>query len=130
MAMVNSYDGYVPAPERTTLDAIVIAARDLLESDGLAGVTMQAVADRVGVRAPSLYKRVENRDRLIELVAEATLADLADRLAAETDPLALLDVFRDFGHEHPAAFRLVVSPPAGTPSSTRLGTARWAAFSA
>lgn len=51
-------------------------ARDLLEKDGLAGLTMQAVAHRVGVRAPSLYKRVQSRDRLIQLVAEATLTEL------------------------------------------------------
>lgn len=115
MATVNSYTGTMPTPDRTSLDAIVVAARELLESDGLAGLTMNAVAARVGVRAPSLYKRVEGRDRLIQLVAEATLTELADRLEAETDVAGLATAFRAFGHEHPAAFRLVMTPGAGVP---------------
>ena len=115
MAIVNSYTGKMPTPDRTSLDAIVIAAQDLLEQDGLAGLTMQAVAHRVGVRAPSLYKRVQGRDRLIQLVAEATLTDLAERLDAAGDPRELADLFRAFGHERPAAFQLVMTPGAGTP---------------
>jgi AcrR family transcriptional regulator len=105
----------MPTPERTSLDAIVLAARDLLESDGLAGVTMNAVAQRVGVRAPSLYKRVQGRDHLIQLVAEATLADLADSLRDAADLAHLAQAFRSFGHSRPAAFQLVVTPGAGTP---------------
>ena len=61
----------MPTPDRTSLADIVAAARQILESEGLAGLTMQAVAQRVGVRAPSLYKRVRNRDDLIRLVTEA-----------------------------------------------------------
>ena len=43
---------------------------------------MQAIAERVGVRAPSLYKRVRDRDALLRLIAEATIDELGDRLAA------------------------------------------------
>jgi AcrR family transcriptional regulator len=113
--MVNSYTGFMPTPERTSLDAIVLAARDLLEQDGLAALTMHAVAHRVGVRAPSLYKRVANRDRLIQLVAEATLTDLAGRLDADQGVGEIANVFRAFGHERPAAFQLVLTPASGTP---------------
>ncbi|WP_159606577.1 TetR/AcrR family transcriptional regulator, partial [Agromyces humi] len=70
----------MPTPDRTSLEAIVEAGRALLEADGLDGLTMQAVADRVGVRAPSLYKRVRNRDALVARIAEATLQDLSARL--------------------------------------------------
>ena len=78
----------MPTPERTTLDAIVAAAAEILESEGLGGVTMQAVAQRVGVRAPSLYKRVESRDTLLRLVAEATLREYAVGLDGITAELA------------------------------------------
>jgi AcrR family transcriptional regulator len=105
----------MPTPDRTSLDAIVLAARDLLETVGLAGVTMQAVAERVGVRAPSLYKRVPGRDDLIRLVAEGTLRALTERLDGETDARELADSLRAFGKERPAAFQLVMSPGAGTP---------------
>ena len=66
----------MPTPERTTLPEIVAAGRELLEKGGAAGLTMQAVAERVGVRAPSLYKRVRDRDALVLLVAEATADEL------------------------------------------------------
>jgi len=115
MARVNSYTGEMPTPDRTSLDQIVLAARELLERDGLAGLTMQAVAHRVGVRAPSLYKRVPGRDGLIRLVAEATLAELAERLDPEDDAARLAGIFRAFGHEYPAGFQLVMTPGAGTP---------------
>jgi AcrR family transcriptional regulator len=119
MATVNSYTDDMPTPDRTSLDAIVATARDLLESDGLAGVTMQAVATRVGVRAPSLYKRVQSREELIRLVATATLHELAARVDDTTSAAELLDAFRAFGQERPAAFRLVMTPGAGVPVADR-----------
>src|SRR4051812_30864854 len=98
----------MPTPERTSLTEIVAAARELLEQGGPAKITMQAVAERVGVRAPSLYKRVRDRDALIVLVAEATAAELGGRLAASDGSLAALaHGFRDFAHERPEGFRLM-----------------------
>ena len=115
MATVNSYTGRMPTPDRTSLDEIVDAARDILEHDGLAGLTMQAVAQRVGVRAPSLYKRVQSRDELVRLVAVATLSDLASRLSDDTDARQIATEYRRFAHERPAAFHLVMAPGAHSP---------------
>ena len=108
----------MPTPDRKSLGAIVDAGRELLEHDGLGGLTMHAVAGRVGVRAPSLYKRVRNRRELVALIADATVRDLGDRLdaaaAREHDPkralAALAHEARAFAHERPAAFGLVFSP--------------------
>src|SRR5262245_60821158 len=104
----------MPTPERTSLSEIVGAARDLLEP---AGLTMQAVAERVGVRAPSLYKRVRNREALIQLVAEATVDDLGAQLHAvprTADPRAdlgeLARAFRAFARRRPAGYRLILGP--------------------
>lgn len=109
----------MPARERTTLGVIVRAGRDLLESKGLEGLTMQAVADQVGVKAPSLYKRVRNRDGLVTLVVEATVLELGERLDASVDDegedprhklVRLARAARQFAHAHPAGFRLVFAP--------------------
>lgn len=115
MATVNSYTGVMPTPEKTSLNAIVLAARELLERDGLTGLTMQSVARRVGVRAPSLYKRVSSRDDLIRLAAEASLADLTGRLDSAASVLELANGLREFAHECPAAFQLIMTPGAGVP---------------
>ncbi|MHC2997884.1 TetR/AcrR family transcriptional regulator [Microbacterium sp. HJ5] len=100
----------MPTPDRTSLAAIVEAGCDLLEQGGPAKVTMQAVAERVGVRAPSLYKRVRDREALLQLVAEATVDDLGARLAASDRSLtALARVYRAFAHARPEGFRLMYS---------------------
>lgn len=99
---------------RTNRTAIVAAAPELLKRDGLAGLTMQAVASRVAVRAPSLYKRVKSRDILI-LVAESVVAELGARLeSVKTDAadsrstlVALAGAFRQFARENPAAYDLI-----------------------
>ena len=109
----------VPTPERTSLPAIVAAGRQILEADGLDAVTMAAVAARVGVRAPSLYKRVRNRDELIRLVAEAAIGELRDSLAAADhggDPRTRLGelarALRAYARSRPAGYRLVFLPRA------------------
>jgi AcrR family transcriptional regulator len=101
----------MPTPNRTTNEEVVAAAREVLESAGPAGLTMQAVAARVGVRAPSLYKRFHDRDALLTAVVAATVDDLGARLeAAAPDLRGLATVYRAFAHERPEAFRLVFTP--------------------
>lgn len=107
----------MPTPERTTTAAIVTAGREILESGGPAALTMQAVATRVGVRAPSLYKRLQDRAALVRAVAEAVVDDLAERLEAAANPTphalgVLADEFRTFAHEHPEGFRLIFTTAA------------------
>ncbi|WP_448004141.1 TetR/AcrR family transcriptional regulator [Agromyces bauzanensis] len=109
----------MPTPERTSLVEIVRAGRDLLESGGLEGLTMQAVAHRVGVRAPSLYKRVRNREELVTLIVDSTVRELGERIAAAADAAGdeprralrrIARAGRDFAHERPTGFLLVFSP--------------------
>jgi AcrR family transcriptional regulator len=103
-----------PAIARTSHAAIVGAGRDLLEAGGPGTVTMQAVAERVGVRAPSLYKRFSSRDALIAAIASATLDDLGEALAppsSDPDPAAGLRAvavaYRAFAQANPQAFGLL-----------------------
>jgi AcrR family transcriptional regulator len=104
----------MPTPDRTSLDDIIRAGRDILESEGLARLTMRAVADRVGVRPPSLYKRVRSRDDLVGLIAEATVHDLGERLHAvaggvdaRKDLGELARTFRAFARARPAGYHLI-----------------------
>lgn len=126
----------MPTPDRTSLTEIIASGRSILEESGPAGLTMQAVAARCGVRAPSLYKRIRDRDALLSAVAAAVVDDLAARLestaklhsADETGGNtgkvirgmqthraleALADAYRAFAHEQPEGFRLMftASPP-------------------
>ena len=103
-----------PAPSRTSVDAIVAAARRILETDGLTAVTMRSVAEAVGVQGPSLYKRVPDRAALVRAVADGVVADLARTLARATEtgdpPTDLRSVaaaYRDFVHRNPNGYRLL-----------------------
>ena len=123
----------MPTPEKTSRAAIVAAGRELIEHGGLDGLTMQAVAQRVGVRAPSLYKRIRDRRELLALVVEATIEDLTDRLAATADQpdptrrlMAQADALRRFAHDHPVGFGLVFAGH-GTPRPEPVAVARSAA---
>jgi AcrR family transcriptional regulator len=98
----------MPTPDRTSLEEIVAAGRALIETGGSARLTMQAVADRVGVKAPSLYKRVRDREALLLLVAQATADDLAQRLETSDRTLdGLARAYRGFAKERPEGFRLM-----------------------
>ncbi|MGC4112841.1 MAG: WHG domain-containing protein [Nocardioides sp.] len=114
----------MPAPARTSTEAVVAAGRDLLERDGLDSLTMQAVAHEVGVRAPSLYKRVAGRDALIGLIVESAALELAERIdtvVSGDDPAedlrALAGEFRAFARSHPATFPLLFDPRQAGPAS-------------
>ncbi|WP_141897968.1 TetR/AcrR family transcriptional regulator [Paramicrobacterium agarici] len=117
----------MPTPDRTSLPAIVAAGQHILESDGLDAVTMAAVADRVGVRPPSLYKRVRNRDELIRLIAEAAVTELGAALA-QADPggdprerlRAIVTALREFARARTAAYLLVFTPLTTEPPSREL----------
>src|SRR6478735_3927654 len=111
----------MPTPDRTSLQDIVAAGRDLVETGGAGKITMQAVAERVGVRAPSLYKRVRDRDALLVLVAEATVDDLAQRVAASDGTLAgVAHAYRGFAHDRPEGFRLMFAVDGAAESLARV----------
>jgi AcrR family transcriptional regulator len=104
----------MPAPPRTSLEEIVAAGRQILDAEGLDRLTMDRVAASVGVRGPSLYKRVRDRGELIHLIANAAAAELADLVEAAAttgdprrDLRALVDALRRFAHAKPAAYGLL-----------------------
>ena len=113
-----------PARARTSRPAIVAAARMLLEEGGLEAVSMARVAERVGIRAPSLYKHFADRNALLSAVATEVALDLGRtmRTAVElpgADPKArlraLLTAYRSYASVAPRATALLfaaVSPDA------------------
>ncbi|TCC61791.1 TetR/AcrR family transcriptional regulator [Kribbella pittospori] len=52
-----------------SVGAIADAALAVIRSDGVTGLTMRSVAERLNVRAPSLYHHVHNKEELLDLIA-------------------------------------------------------------
>jgi AcrR family transcriptional regulator len=134
-----------PAPARTSQDAIVAAARRILETDGLPAVTMRAVAESVGVRGPSLYKRLPDHAALLRAVSEGVAADLTRTLAGAGETAAktvgepvgvtvagtadsevhlrsVAIAYRTFVHQNPNGYRLLFAdlPPGASPDPATL----------
>src|SRR5919108_4301546 len=56
-----------------TRERLVEAALELVNEEGLEGLSMRALADRLEVKAASLYWHVRDRRELLELLAEEIL---------------------------------------------------------
>jgi TetR/AcrR family transcriptional regulator, tetracycline repressor protein len=65
-----------------TVPAIADAALAVIRADGVDGLTMRAVAERLHVRAPSLYHHVHNKSDLLDLVARNAFDQFAADNAA------------------------------------------------
>jgi TetR/AcrR family tetracycline transcriptional repressor len=69
-----------------TTEDVVRAAVELLDEQGLDGVTLRALGDRLGVAAPTLYWHVRNKQHLLDLVAEAIVRAGSSELRDEPAP--------------------------------------------
>jgi hypothetical protein len=125
---------HLPAPptrrerqREATYDEIVHVSAELLASG--ADLSLRAVAARMGVTAPALYRYVASYQELIDLVAfELDKAATQEWRAEaerfpENDPAARLTVaccaFRRWALAKPAEFRLVFANPIATGDMAR-----------
>lgn len=100
--------------------AVVQAAAGLADEDGLAALTLARVADRLGIRAPSLYAHVDGAEelhrRLAALGTRELAAALTDATAGRRGRAALAAIaraYRRYGHEHPGRYAAMQRAPAG-----------------
>jgi len=105
---------------RAGLDAemVVAAAAELADAEGLEAVTLTALADRLGIRPPSLYVHVDGladlRRRLgargARELARAVTAAAAGR--ARRDALrAVAETYRAYARAHPGAYAAMQRAP-------------------
>ncbi|MFD0264917.1 TetR/AcrR family transcriptional regulator [Kitasatospora indigofera] len=107
--------------------ACLRAARELLEEDGSAGLSLRAVARRAGVSATAPYRHYSDRDALVSAVAAEGYVELADHLAAAhpsprtPDDLAEVAVaYVRFALERPAMFRVMFAEPCDPTNEERV----------
>jgi AcrR family transcriptional regulator len=107
--------------------ACVRAARELLEEDGSAALSLRAVARRAGVSPTAPYRHYADRDALVSAVAAQGYRELAEHLAAAhpspatPDELAAVAVaYVRFALDHPALFRVMFAEPCDPTSEERV----------
>lgn len=102
--------------------SVVAAGAELADEVGMADLTMGALAQRVGVRTPSLYNHVAGQDDLNRQIAALALSEAADAvgaaLAVSADRDALTAAgraFRDFVLTHPGRYAATVGLEPSSP---------------
>lgn len=90
---------------------IVSAARELLEQEGPGALSMRRVAERLGIRAPSIYKHLDGKQALEAALVSTAFAELAEAFEtalAGPDPLAAVAAtYRRYAKAHPHLYRLM-----------------------
>lgn len=66
-------------------ELIVQAALDLLDEEGIDGVTARALAERLGVRAPALYWHMSNKQEILDEMGTEIRRRVAARLTNAQD---------------------------------------------
>ena len=102
---------------RAGLDAqvVALAAADLADEFGLDKLTLSQVAERFGVRTPSLYKHIGGHEDLTRRITLLALTELGDQLRDSLQGLAGRDAlaaaaytFRAYATEHPGRYAATV----------------------
>jgi len=99
--------------------ACLRAARELLEADGTAALSLRAVARRAGVSPGAPYRHYADREALLSAVAATGYRELAQKLAEAypAPPASPLDLAEGavayvcFALDHPALFRVMFGEP-------------------
>ncbi|WP_197681065.1 TetR/AcrR family transcriptional regulator C-terminal domain-containing protein [Nocardioides scoriae] len=102
---------------------VVDAALAYIDQDGLPSLTMRRLGNLLGVEAMSLYRYVPGKQELLDAVVERLVLNLEDDELVLREPedgwedflQRLAHGIRRIALEHPKAFPLVVSRPAGGP---------------
>jgi AcrR family transcriptional regulator len=102
-----------------TQSAIIAAATQITERDGLDALTVNSLAAGLGIKPPSLYNHVRGAEELKRLLAESVLARIGDAVktaaVGRSEETALREIaaaYRRFAGEKPELYRVFLSAPA------------------
>jgi len=106
-------------PRAGLTPAVVVArASELADETGFSQLTLAAVAQRLGVALPSLYKHVRGLDDLQRQIAAQALRELTDTITratagrSRTTALrALAGAYWDYAHAHPGGYAATLRAP-------------------
>ena len=96
---------------------IVVAARELLVDEGVEALTMRRLGDRIGIRAPSLYKHFSSKTALVAALIDDGFTEMGTALhrslarpGRQGPVAALLGAYRATALATPNLYRLTSGP--------------------
>ena len=88
-------------------DEILDVAATVLEEEGPEALTMRELAARMGIRAPSLYKHVRDKDDIVVGLQERALIDMGRHLGGAAPGLVgLAQSYRSWAKAHPRLYEV------------------------
>ncbi|WP_292898679.1 TetR/AcrR family transcriptional regulator [Nitratireductor sp.] len=120
--MIARRRGRPPADGRTVSpDRILSEALEILHAEGLTGLTMRALATRMGINPMTIYHHFKDRDGLIRALAERAYADVAapEKGEALARAQALLTAYYSKVVHYPALTLAIFAQPAIFPEHAR-----------
>jgi AcrR family transcriptional regulator len=101
-------------------DAIVNAALTFLDRDGWDGLTINALANQLGTKGPSLYNHVDSLDDLRRTVRMRVIGDIigmlntvADGRTRDDAVVTMASAYRSYAHHHPGRYSAFTRMPLG-----------------
>ncbi|SFT66021.1 transcriptional regulator, TetR family [Actinopolyspora lacussalsi subsp. righensis] len=111
-----------PSTPLLSMERIRDSALEIIDTAGLEALSMRRLAERLGVRAASLYNYVPNKDELLHDLANSTMARV-DVSGFETDWVTGVTVwarsYRRALVEHPNLVPFIASGPARREAALR-----------
>ena len=111
-----------PAARTTKLsrDVIVNAALSFLDREGWDALTINALANHLGTKGPSLYNHVDSLDDLRRTVRMRVIGDIIEMLKTvgqgrtrEDAVLVMAGAYRSYAHHHPGRYSAFTRMPFG-----------------
>ena len=90
---------------------IVATARELLESEGRKALSMRRIADALGIKAPSLYKHLPDKQALEAALISDGFEEMAQVANRAADLAAVAEQYRRYARAHPHMYRLMTEGP-------------------
>ena len=95
-----------------TRERISVAAYELLKENGIAGLSMRALADRLHIKAPSLYKHIADKEEIIADLQARGLQEFGSAIKkAGKSRKAKALAYRKWALENPNLYEITVSIP-------------------
>ncbi len=107
-------------PARLSRDSIVNAALTFLDREGWDALTINALANQLGTKGPSLYNHVHSLDDLRRTVRMRVVGDIIDMLntvgqgrTPDDAVMVMASAYRSYAHHHPGRYSAFTRMPLG-----------------
>ena len=107
-------------PTRLSRDSIVNAALTFLDREGWDALTINALANQLGTKGPSLYNHVNSLEDLRRTVRMRVVGDIIDMLnnvaqgrTRDDAVIAMASAYRSYAHHHPGRYSAFTRMPLG-----------------